>query len=109
MVNALSFSAFIIILIPSSSATLVSRLSDLIYVSNFSSSITNGTYSCIFNSLSAETKKLLKLVLLFNDVVVQFKILMDNVDAADNELKLLNVVFDVVIKLSIFNIDNFCC
>ena len=69
MVNALSFSAFIIILIPSSSATLVSRLSDLIYVSNSSSSITNGTYSCIFNSLSAETKKLLKLVLLFNDVV----------------------------------------
>ena len=106
MVNALSFSAFIIILIPSSSTTLVSRL---IYVSNSSSSITNGTYSCIFNSLSAETKKLLKLVLLFNDVVVQFKILMDNVDAADNELKLLNVVFDVVIKLSIFNIDNFCC
>ena len=34
---------------------------------------------------------------------------MDNVDAGDNELKLLNVVFDVVIKLSIFNIDNFCC
>ena len=34
-----------------------------------------------------ETIKLLKLVLLFNDVVVQFKILMDNVDAADNELK----------------------
>ena len=44
-----------------------------------------------------------------NVVVVQFKILIDNVDAADNELKLLNVVFDVVIKLSIFNIDNFCC
>ena len=43
-----------------------------------------------------------------NVVVVQFKILMDNVDAVDNELKLLNVVFDVVIKLSIFNIDNFC-
>ena len=44
-----------------------------------------------------------------NVVSVQFKILIDNVDAADNELKLLNVVFDVVIKLSIFNIDNFCC
>ena len=44
-----------------------------------------------------------------NVVVVQFKILIDNVDAVDNELKLLNVVFDVVIKLSIFNIDNFCC
>ena len=86
MVNALSFSAFIIILIPSSSTTLVSPLSDLIYVSNSSSSITT-EHSCIFDSLSAETKKLLKLVLLMNVVNVQFKILIDNVDAADNELK----------------------
>jgi hypothetical protein len=39
-----------------------------------------------------ETNKLVKLVLFNNDVLVEFKLLIDNVEALDKLFKLLNIV-----------------
>ena len=41
-----------------------------------------------------------------NDVDVKFKLLIDKVEFVDKLFKLVNIVFDVVVKLLIDNIDD---
>ncbi len=50
-------------------------------------------------------KKLVKLVLLNNDVDEAFKLLIDNIELVDNEFKLLNIVVEVLFKILIDNIE----
>ena len=57
------------------------------------------------NEDALETTKLEKLVLFNNDVLVEFKSLIANVDALDKLFKLVNIVVLVEFKLLIDNIE----
>ncbi len=80
-------------------------MKDKIHVVALLNVVTPETFNELLIVDAPETNKLVKLVLFNNDELVEFKLLIDNVEALAKLFKLVNIVVLVAFKLLIDNVE----